>query len=897
MKQWMQHAVVRRVVLSVVTIGLVAAALAIGQGRPGVDLQVGATSPVAFVATRSVEVEDLAATALARQEARERVEDRYETDPDGTVAAAVVDQIVAVFDRLEEVVTETPPNPIVPTLPDEPSATTTTTSTTVAGDDAEPAAEVTEPTVGRVSGRVFLDADGNGEFDPGVDLTLAGLMVTVVGSDDRRSTVATDAAGLWVVGGVVVDGRVLVFVDPTDPALPEAIRLQSANSLQTLEGAEELEAAPVVFAPNWRDLQASIDALAAAHPQLETATQETLVDIAREDVLREASGRQPQIANVEAGAVGEASARVRSGIRDDELNLERSSVLQRPPIVTIDGRRHDGAERATADLVATFLRPSEFVDQATTELLRARAADAVEPVMVTFRAGETIVAAGEELTQVRIAAITMLNLDRPTSVGYGAVVALATVLVSMLFIYLARFRPGFWASEQRVVLLGVILVLTALVIRGVHSLASVNGEVSVVLSYALPVAGIGFLVSVVFDPRIAVLMSVAAATMTGVVFGDAGLVLYAAIATIAPVPLVSSISSSRDQRRAIFIVGLAAGVIAASVAWFFHSAEIGWEGVLQATAMAVAAGWVGSIVAIFLVSIFESIFDITTNLRLLELVDRNHEALQLLQEKAWGTFNHSLMVGTLADRAARSVGANPLLARAAAYYHDLGKTEAPIYFIENQFGVPNPHDRMEPKESAAVVRAHVTDGRRLARQYRLPSEVAEGILCHHGDGIMRFFYETAKERYGADNVDVEDYRHVGHKPKSREMAILMMADSLEGATRATFADHEPTPEAIASVVERVVAEKVNDGQLSESALTLGDLQTVKAAFLEALVGHYHQRIPYPNFPDAPENLGGPAVVEALPGSSVAGDVASPDEEVAGGNEQAERVGIPRRDRP
>ncbi len=267
------------------------------------------------------------------------------------------------------------------------------------------------------------------------------------------------------------------------------------------------------------------------------------------------------------------------------------------------------------------------------------------------------------------------------------------------------------------------------------------------------------------------------------------------------------------------------------------------------------------------------VFDITTNLRLLELVDRNHNALQLLQEKAWGTFNHSLMVGTLADRAARAIGANALLARASAYYHDLGKTENPIYFIENQFGITNPHDMMSPTESVEIIRQHVVDGVELAKRFHLPSEVTEAISSHHGDGIMRYFYETAKEQFGEANVNPDDFRHLGHKPRSKEMAIVMMADSLEGATRAVFSLEEPSRERIERVVETIVGEKIADGQLSECALTLGELTQVKQAFIEAFVGHYHQRIAYPDFTPTPPTLerSAPGTLD-LPDEPVEGDL-------------------------
>jgi len=219
----------------------------------------------------------------------------------------------------------------------------------------------------------------------------------------------------------------------------------------------------------------------------------------------------------------------------------------------------------------------------------------------------------------------------------------------------------------------------------------------------------------------------------------------------------------------------------------------------------------------------------------------------MLQEKAFGTFNHSLMVGTLADAAARGIGANPLLARAMAYYHDLGKTEHPTFFIENQFGMTNPHDQLDPKDSARIIRDHVTAGVALAREYNIPTDVTEGIVSHHGDGVMRFFYEKARQQHG-DDVDIDDFRHIGHKPRTPETAILMLADALEAACRAVFQTEEPTRDAIEKVVDRVMDEKLEDGQLSESPLTLAELTRIRKAFLDSLTGHYHQRIAYPNFP-------------------------------------------------
>ena len=858
-------AMLRRVAIFVMTVGVVFGALAIGQGKQGVTLELGAISNVEFTADRSITVVDEEATEAAREVARAAVEPVLRTD--GTVEGEVRSRISEVLDEVETAVVDAPPVISVTPLPEEPDPTTTTSSsTTVPADGTDSTTTTTLPPVlGTVRGTVFLDVGDEADlvFDEGIDIPLVGIDVTVVGSDGLWTTVSSGADGSFVAEDVVVGGPVIVAIDLEDPSLPASLVISSANQRQDLDASGDLDAESFVFRPNYVPRDAAQSNILGAYPDLDLATVATLVDVAREDIIRIARGRSPQLSQIEARALDAAGDALEGGIETSEVPAVRAQIKQSAAtrLVIIDGQPDEAASAAAADLAGVFLEANRVEDPVLFAEQQDAAAELVSDVVVEYSPGELIVGVGQEISQPALAAIDELDLNRPDPVGYGALGVLSAVLVLMIFAYLARFRPGFWASDRRVALLGLILVLAALAIRGVELASEALGDYADVIGYALPAAGFGFMISIVFDARIAVLASLALGTMAGVVFGDAGFVIYAALSTVAPVPVVSAISNNADQRRAIVMTGVASAVIAFATAWFFVTPETAADAfssrVLVATALAAVMGWISSIVGIFLVEILQGIFDVTTSLRLLELVDRNHRALQVLQEKAWGTFNHSLMVGTLADRAARSIGANPLLARAAAYYHDLGKTENPMYFIENQFGVTNPHDQLTPEESAGIIRDHVTDGMRLARKYGLPSEVAEGILCHHGDGIMRYFYETARERFGDENVNVEDFRHVGHKPRSQEMAILMMADALEGATRAIFTDEDPTPDRIAEVVEQIVGEKVRDGQLSQSALTLGQLTTVKAAFTEALVGHYHHRIPYPNFPEAHD--GGPAL--------------------------------------
>jgi len=329
---------------------------------------------------------------------------------------------------------------------------------------------------------------------------------------------------------------------------------------------------------------------------------------------------------------------------------------------------------------------------------------------------------------------------------------------------------------------------------------------------------------------------------------DVALTIYAVAATVAPVAFVSAVSTRRQLRLAVLLAALVLVPLAASVAWLFDGRGMALE--------AAAAGFAGGLIAGFLaqglVSFLENIFGITTTVTLLDLTDRNHPALRLIEERAPGTFNHSILVGNLAGKAARAIGADPLLAQAAAFYHDLGKTEHPQYFIENQFGVSNPHDELQPVESAEIIRRHVSDGLKLARQYRIPVDIAAGIEQHHGTGLMRYFYHAALE--AEPGTDPNLFRHHGVKPQRKEMAILMISDAVEGAARALAQQEDPTGDSLRKLVDSVVGEKLDDGQLDESALTYGDLTTVKQALVEALIGYYHTRIPYPGFPGAPAEV-------------------------------------------
>ncbi|MGH8946298.1 MAG: HD family phosphohydrolase [Acidimicrobiia bacterium] len=833
----MSRSVMVRTAIFLATVTATWGVLSLGTTLGANSLQPDRPAPMTFIAEQDATVTDSEETARQKELARESVEPVRQRDLD--VEERVTDAIEAVFDEAQALAIGNEPgsSAVIPELP----VTTTT-------EPAEGTTTSSEPEqVAIITGRVYLEPDRNGSFDPGSgtehpDMGLARVSVEIETYDDSFQ-VQTGTDGLW--SAQITGGSAVVTVDPTDGAIPSGWVPAGEDSSQLVEcpPGGECATADIALVPSLRPVDQIAASLQQQYPSLLPATINFVANAASEDVIRSPYGQTTKVGVLRQETLTQASTEFRELIEPgDELQEVRTRLRTAPTPVFYLGEEDPQGTQAVGEIVANFIESNYRINEEETQRLRDQAAAEVGDVTITYLEDQEIVRENVLMAQLDIAAIeaTRSGVTEQKSLG---LLALIGVLVALLGLYLSRFRPEFWARPRMVALLGILVLVAAAAVRGTEAVHDSTSW------YLLPAVAFGFMAAILFDQRIAVLMALALGVITAAGTVNTGVTVYAALAAIAPIPFVSSVSTRGAFRNAVILSSLAATTIAVSTAWFFHTGPGDRFGDVVGPALIWALGIsvLASLVAIAALQFFESAFDITTTLSLLDLTDRNHEALQLIQEKAFGTFNHSLMVGTLADAAARTIGANPLLARAMAYYHDLGKTENPTYFIENQFGIPNPHDHLEPKESAEVIRDHVTDGVKLAARYKIPSEVTQGIVSHHGDGVMRYFYEKAREKYGED-VEVDDYRHAGYKPRTAEAAIIMLADSLEAACRAVFQTQEPSPDAIEKVVDRIIDEKLDDGQLSESPLTLGELTRIRQAFIDSLKGHYHQRIAYPNFP-------------------------------------------------
>jgi len=491
----------------------------------------------------------------------------------------------------------------------------------------------------------------------------------------------------------------------------------------------------------------------------------------------------------------------------------------------------------TIALAQRFLVPNSFLDHTATAEAQARARESVLPVLRTFKAGQIIVEEGKIVTALDIEALDQLGLRQSQVewtdfVGAGLLAVLETALLGL---YLALFQPDVLWNGRRLLLL---VLLTVFFVLG----AGLMVPGGMVLRYLAPAPALAILVAALLGQH----AGVATAIFLGVVMGGIAdnsleMTIYAASGG-----LVAALTLGRVERiSALFRAGAFAVLVHVNVIVMFGLPQgMVQPGDLLASVLAgVANGGISASLALGGLFLIGPLFDITTTMRLIELSRPDRPLLQRLLRETSGTYHHSLMVANLAEQAAEGIGADALLTRVGAYYHDVGKIVRPYFFVENQVEGVNPHDQLDPHTSAEILISHVQDGLELARRYRLPSRIRAFIAEHHGTSRVSFLYSKAVQLAGDGvMVDESDFRYPGPRPQSKETALVMLADSCEATVRAV---HPANAEETAEIVNRIIAGRVDDGQLDECDLTLQDLAITRAAFTSALKGIFHPRIKYP----------------------------------------------------
>ncbi len=516
-------------------------------------------------------------------------------------------------------------------------------------------------------------------------------------------------------------------------------------------------------------------------------------------------------------------------IATEEIEGKREEALRRG-LVMEDPR----AGRLVGELTADALRVNNIVDRDKTNDLIRTAVDKIEPLTVTKLAGETIVTEGEIVTPLEALILDELGLTNQLmgrtwrqTIGQALI---AFVLVILGLIYLREFQPRVYQDNRLLFLLFVVLVTVSSTAKGLAPMFP---------PFLIPAAGAAMLTTILVRPTAGIMMAITTAIVTGIIVNDSQYWVFAFIIGLFAVYLTSNISHRSDLTRAGLWLVLASGSVALVVGLLENETGVN---LLVNGGWGVLGGFGAIVLTIGTLQFLEYAFNITTDMKLLELANPTQPLLKELMVNAPGTYNHSIMTGNLVESVAPQVGANPLLARAGAYYHDIGKTKRPFFFVENQYG-DNPHDRTQPNLSYLIISAHVKEGIELAKKHRLPQEIIDIIAQHHGTTLVSYFYSRAKESAKHADVAEDQYRYQGEKPKSKEAALIMLADAVEAAARSLT---KPTRNRIEQVVRKIIKERMYDGQLDECRLTLGDLETITLGYAQTLTTMYHSRIEYPD---------------------------------------------------
>ena len=490
-------------------------------------------------------------------------------------------------------------------------------------------------------------------------------------------------------------------------------------------------------------------------------------------------------------------------------------------------------------LLKEIITPNLVVDELATEISRKNAQNAVKPYEVVFHKGDKIVFEGEPVTKLkkdalREAGYNVLEINYFGILGVFVIVAFST----FIFIQYEKNFERVFFEPHHLTITGFLSLIIALIAVAMPTGFSPN---------ILPLPAFIIILSIFTNARIAffaatLLLSV---LMIGLHYSIEFVATFLLLNTFAMI----SISKLKFSRRFdLILTGLKisiAGVLIIASIYFLEKFLIDIDNafILRELFLIFLNGILSGIIALGTLPILESTFGIITPYGLAELADHNQPLLKRLQFEAPGTYHHSLMVSNLAEAAAEAIGANPILARVGAFYHDIGKLKRPLFFVENQsyFGIENPHTKLNPRLSKMVITSHPKDGVELAKEYHLPAVISNFILQHHGEGLASYFYNQAIAEEGIENVKEEQFRYTGPKPNMKETAILMIADAVESAVRSL---KNPTNEEIEEIIAKIIKERLNDGQLSDAPITLKDLKIISATFNRILRGMQHQRIKY-----------------------------------------------------
>ena len=537
-----------------------------------------------------------------------------------------------------------------------------------------------------------------------------------------------------------------------------------------------------------------------------------------------------------------------------DLDMARQSIKQGSEnLIQTRGRTF---YYLVSEAAESLIRPTLTFNLKETEDRKAQAAESVAPVYFSVKKGEMIVREGDPIQAddlIKLRAFEALQTRVNTPLMITGWILVVFLILMILYDFSTENIRKITPTTKDLLFLALIIVGTALLLRVsafiTDSLETGLPEIpSTSYYYLFPVAAGAMLIRIVLNSETALVFSVIASYLTGLLLDNSLFFFVYAFAG----SIVGAHAVARCEQRSTLIKGgLTVSMINVLMILFHQiaSGETFTREIIFQTFYGCGFGFFGGILSAFVVlaitPIVETLFSYTTDIKLLELANSEQPILKNLIIQAPETHSHSVIIGNLVEASARAINANPILAKVAAYYHDIGKIKKPMYFIENQKGGENPHNKLTPSMSSLILISHVKDGVALAKENRLGQKIVDIIQQHHGTSLISYFYQKAKEKEnpGVHEVNEKDYRYPGPKPQTKEAGIVMLADAVEAASR-TLSD--PTPSRIKGLTQQIINKIFTDGQLDECELTLKDLHQIGNSFNRILNAIFHQRIDYPS---------------------------------------------------
>ncbi len=512
------------------------------------------------------------------------------------------------------------------------------------------------------------------------------------------------------------------------------------------------------------------------------------------------------------------------GIKEDELNYQLLEIDDTVGSLNLE----DGEQLLVSNILMGAMEANEFVDMIATERQMEIVRESIRPVVI--EQNEIIVQEGETITEEHIRIVQLANIGDETTSSWtrymGILIQLMLPLLAMV-LYIKYFHPE-TLKGRLIYLLFTLFMISLLLGRAMESISP----------YLIPSAFNAIIATLLVGPGLAIISNLVLVYMLHFLWSIPGeLSIIMIIGNSAGIILLLH----QNQRHRVLLNGIYIGIISFIfyLGYYFLGDATTGELFFNGGAI-IIGGLVSGVVSLGTLPLWENVFKVLTPIKLMELTDPNQPLLRRLFAEAPGTYHHSLIVGNLSEAAASAIGANPLLAKAGAYYHDIGKLKRPSYFKENQFGIDNPHDDLEPIQSTRIIISHWEDGIRLGRESKLPVEIMDIIDQHHGNTLMAYFYNKASG--DGQTLPEDKFRYGGQKPKSKEATIVMLADSVEAAVRSLKNMNEA---AIEQMVGKIIKGKIEDGQLDQSPITTKEINMVRNTFISVLKGIYHERIEYP----------------------------------------------------